>query len=141
MTVINESGLYSVILRSDKPEAKAFKRWITHEVLPAIRKTGIYNKTYPPKASSVSEIVQFGRFIRQLMKDQNATPYQIAEVVIEGIRKIGVDFPQQALLPLNSSNFDKVRDDELDMIEFSYTFPNSTYQDYLLYRSMIKNSR
>lgn len=40
--IINESGLYSVILRSDKPEAKKFKRWITHEVLPAIRKTGQY---------------------------------------------------------------------------------------------------
>lgn len=42
MTIINESGLYSVILRSDKPEAKAFKRWITHEVLPSIRRTGSY---------------------------------------------------------------------------------------------------
>lgn len=39
---INEPGLYSVILRSDKPEAKAFKRWVTHEVLPTIRKTGSY---------------------------------------------------------------------------------------------------
>ena len=36
VVIINESGLYSVILRSDKPEAKKFKRWITHEVLPAI---------------------------------------------------------------------------------------------------------
>lgn len=42
MTIINESGLYSVILRSNKPEAKAFKRWITHEVLPSIRRTGGY---------------------------------------------------------------------------------------------------
>lgn len=42
MTVINEPGLYSVILRSDKPQARDFKRWITHEVLPAIRKTGQY---------------------------------------------------------------------------------------------------
>ena len=42
MTIINESGLYSVILRSDKPEAKAFKRWVTHEVLPSIRRTGRY---------------------------------------------------------------------------------------------------
>jgi len=41
-TIINESGLYSVVLRSDKPEAKPFKRWVTHEVLPAIRKTGQY---------------------------------------------------------------------------------------------------
>jgi prophage antirepressor-like protein len=42
MTVINESGLYSLILTSRKPEAKRFKRWVTHEVLPSIRKTGSY---------------------------------------------------------------------------------------------------
>ena len=41
-TIINESGLYNVILRSDKPEAKTFKRWVTHEVLPAIRQHGGY---------------------------------------------------------------------------------------------------
>ncbi len=40
--IINESGLYSLILRSNKPEAKKFKRWVTSEVLPAIRKTGRY---------------------------------------------------------------------------------------------------
>ena len=41
-TVINEPGLYTLVLKSRKPEAKAFKRWITHEVLPLIRKTGGY---------------------------------------------------------------------------------------------------
>ena len=41
-TIINEPGLYAVILRSDKPEAKAFKRWVTHDVLPTIRRTGTY---------------------------------------------------------------------------------------------------
>ena len=40
--IINESGLYNVILRSDKPEAKPFRKWVTGEVLPAIRKTGGY---------------------------------------------------------------------------------------------------
>ena len=40
--IITESGLYAVILRSDKPNAKEFRRWITSEVLPAIRKTGVY---------------------------------------------------------------------------------------------------
>lgn len=40
--IVNEAGLYSLILRSDKPEAKKFKRWITHEVLPSIRRTGSY---------------------------------------------------------------------------------------------------
>lgn len=41
-TVINESGLYNVILRSDKPEAKPFRKWVTSEVLPSIRKHGAY---------------------------------------------------------------------------------------------------
>ncbi|OPY88925.1 MAG: hypothetical protein A4E71_00121 [Smithella sp. PtaU1.Bin162] len=42
LRIINEPGLYSLILRSNKPEAKEFKRWVTHEVLPAIRKQGFY---------------------------------------------------------------------------------------------------
>ena len=41
-TIVNEYGLYALVLSSRKPEAKAFKRWITHEVLPIIRKTGGY---------------------------------------------------------------------------------------------------
>ena len=48
--IINEPGLYSLIMRSNKLEAKRFKRWITHEVLPAIRKTGKY------EIESISEI-------------------------------------------------------------------------------------
>ena len=40
--IVSEPGLYSLIIRSNKPEAKKFKRWIIHEVLPAIRKTGKY---------------------------------------------------------------------------------------------------
>jgi phage antirepressor YoqD-like protein len=42
LTVISESGLYKVVLRSDKPNAKSFIRWVTHEVLPEIRKFGGY---------------------------------------------------------------------------------------------------
>ena len=43
LMVINESGFYSLILRSDMPNAKKFKRWVTSEVLPSIRKTGVYS--------------------------------------------------------------------------------------------------
>lgn len=39
---VSESGLYSLVLRSRKPEAREFKRWVTHEVLPSIRKHGAY---------------------------------------------------------------------------------------------------
>jgi len=41
--IVNEPGLYNVILRSNKPEAKDFKRWVTHEVLPSIRQHGSYS--------------------------------------------------------------------------------------------------
>lgn len=44
VSIINESGLYSLVLSSKLPSAKAFKRWITSEVIPSIRKTGSYNK-------------------------------------------------------------------------------------------------
>lgn len=47
MVIVNESGLYHVILRSDKPEAAPFRRWVTNDVLPAIRKTGSYSVAQP----------------------------------------------------------------------------------------------
>jgi prophage antirepressor-like protein len=54
MWVINEPGLYTLILRSNKPEAKAFKKWVTTEVLPSIRKTGGYRVS---PADAISPIV------------------------------------------------------------------------------------
>ena len=48
MTIINESGLYSAILGSQKPNAKQFKKWVTSEVLPSIRKTGSYDLQRSP---------------------------------------------------------------------------------------------
>ena len=63
-TVINESGLYSLILKSNKEEAKQFKKWITHEVLPTIRKTGgyisnedLFIQTYLPHADSQTQLM------------------------------------------------------------------------------------
>lgn len=55
MTVINESGLYSLILSSKLPKAKEFKRWVTSDVLPSIRKTGSYGT---PKMSVMEMIAQ-----------------------------------------------------------------------------------
>ncbi|MDQ7835598.1 MAG: BRO family protein [Humidesulfovibrio sp.] len=42
VAVISESGLYKLIMRSDKPAAKRFQNWVTREVLPALRKDGMY---------------------------------------------------------------------------------------------------
>jgi prophage antirepressor-like protein len=57
-TCITESGLYSLILTSRKSEAKTFKRWITHEVLPAIRKTGSYSLQTMTPAEAFLQIAQ-----------------------------------------------------------------------------------
>lgn len=62
-TIINESGLYSVILRSDKPQAKPFRKWVTSEVLPTIRKTGCYSK---------QEISPMLQYLIQMEQKQNA---------------------------------------------------------------------
>jgi Prophage antirepressor len=47
LLTVNEYGLYSLVLSSRKPEAKEFKRWITHDVIPQIRKTGAYSMNIP----------------------------------------------------------------------------------------------
>ncbi|MGQ7957684.1 BRO-N domain-containing protein [Pseudomonas sp. SP16.1] len=57
MLVINESGLYSAILRSRKAEAKRFKKWITAEVLPAIRRTGHYHDSSNKMATLVDALI------------------------------------------------------------------------------------
>ena len=72
MTAVTESGLYSLVLGSRKPEAKAFKRWITHDVIPSIRKTGGYVdneqqfvETYLPFADANTKAL-FGQTLAQL---------------------------------------------------------------------------
>lgn len=65
MTTISESGLYSLIFRSRKAEAKTFRRWVTHEVLPALRRTGVYSMS---RGNSPAErirglIEEFGQYI------------------------------------------------------------------------------
>ena len=54
LSTVNESGLYTLILRSDKPIAKKFRRWITHEVLPQIRKTGRYEHDSEPNDAAAA---------------------------------------------------------------------------------------
>lgn len=56
MTVVNEPGLYAAVLGSQIPEAKAFKRWLTHEVLPAIRRTGQFGSQVPASLAEALEL-------------------------------------------------------------------------------------
>lgn len=64
-TIVNEPGLYTLILGSRKPEARAFKRWITHEVIPTIRKTGAYFTRKPDSYMIDDPIERAKRWIEE----------------------------------------------------------------------------
>lgn len=81
VSVVNESGLYSLVLRSRKPEAKKFTKWVTSEVLPAIRKTGgyelpnLYKQNPGDKLNSYQQQQLRGlleEFVKHLPKDKQA---------------------------------------------------------------------
>ena len=94
--IVNEPGLYSLVLGSRKPEAKSFKRWITHEVLPSIRKTGIYSKyqNYPPKETSAGGVAQLLKILRATMKENNQSPEVISQTVKMVCEQFGVMLPE-----------------------------------------------
>ena len=56
MTIVAEPGMYDVVVRSDSPAAKPFRRWVTHEVLPALRRTGTYTTTPSVPQPDLSEL-------------------------------------------------------------------------------------
>ena len=60
MAVLNEAGFYRIVMRSTKPQARPFQRWVTHEVLPAIRKAGAYNA---PEARAAIDAAALGEIV------------------------------------------------------------------------------
>ena len=84
MTIINESGLYALVLRSRKPEARKFAKWVTAEVLPAIRKTGRYEDNRSGQRETLN--VTLARMADQL--DQpNSYPVQLFLPLLHAINR------------------------------------------------------
>lgn len=87
LTIINESGLYSLIFGSKLEGAKRFKHWVTSEVLPAIRKSGSYgahsyrlkDATLPEVSGLLHEVTGFLREMDKVMRAQNSHPSDIAQ--------------------------------------------------------------
>lgn len=99
-TIINEPGLYNVILRSDKPEAKDFKRWVTHDVLPSIRRTGSYSvlpqtpaQQALPDGMSMSGLASLIRITRRVMLDMGSTPLQVGAMTKSLFDTCGIPVP------------------------------------------------
>lgn len=81
LSVISESGLYALVLRSRKPEARQFRKWVTAEVLPAIRKTGRYEA---PAAVSPPPAVKAPRAFLDLPFVDVNSPYRYWCLPLEG---------------------------------------------------------
>lgn len=80
VAIVSESGLYSLIVRSDKPEAKTFRKWVTSEVLPSIRKTGVYAiKPMTPAEMMVAQAQMMLDHERRLEALENQVKEQQAE--------------------------------------------------------------
>ncbi len=129
-----------MILSSKLPNAKKFKRWVTSEVLPAIRKTGHYEtQGYAPKATSIGEVVNLIKITRQTMKEQGASPTDIAKAVKEICEQFGVNLPQCFIKPKETTMADVMQ-----MIDFIYAQPRGrghktpTYDDFIIYQASVK---
>ena len=94
LNLVSESGLYTLIMRSDKPEAKRFQRWVTGEVLPSIRKTGSYCPGLPAGVLAASErrlrlmAQRYAAFVRyelrsRIMDLRGLTPDMVSQLAME----------------------------------------------------------
>lgn len=102
--IINESGLYSLILSSKLETAKAFKRWVTAEVLPSIRKHGEY--VSPRKAQQrLGEVNSAARIIRQTLREAGMAPQFVAVAMKSLYEPVGVEIPLEGIT-LNKRLFD-----------------------------------
>lgn len=103
LNIINESGLYSLILTSRKLEAKRFKKWVTSEVLPSIRKTGFYGKATARNDASI--MMKAHQHILKLMAALNKTTHPaqrdvVYQLLVETQQAIGMQpTPLEDLVP------------------------------------------
>lgn len=130
MTFVNESGLYSVILRSDKPQAKPFRKWVTGEVLPCIRKYGCYpapsveavgGKREPMSLlairAMVDKLIEQDEAIEELAEQQAAAATKVAEV--ERVAHAAMDANRSNLGTYSVLGFLKLKGSQASCVEAS----------------------
>lgn len=150
MTVINESGLYSLMFYMQPQKAKGvsqndtlinerisklrkFKRWVTSEVLPSIRKTGHYGNT------PLKDVINLIRITRDNMEKQGASPTQIAETINGICEQYGINLPNFVIHPEQVT-----MKNVFDMVDYVFSQPRGrghkalTYDDYVAHKASVK---
>lgn len=111
ITIISEAGLYTLLMRSNKEEAKPFRRWVTHEVLPSIRKTGTYSVKLTPADLELRhkeldaknrELDLRGAALLQHMIDSPAYPItdESKAILAHEVSKLITGHENRAMLPI-----------------------------------------
>lgn len=98
-TIVSEPGMYEVVIRSDKPEAAAFRRWITTEVLPSIRRTGSYAVETPDQLMARALVTAQGIIA---LKDQQITELAPRAEAWDEIADAGTDYAIRDVAPMLS---------------------------------------
>lgn len=95
MTIINESGIYSLIFGSKLESAKRFKHWVTSEVLPSIRQTGTYSTAKQvPLTEHPGEVANLIKIVTNRMDKQGSAPYESMDVVQLLCEQYGIQLPK-----------------------------------------------
>lgn len=135
MTIINEPGLYKVILRSNSPKAEPLMDWITHEVLPSIRKTGTYGIPQTvfglpaPRVTTAKRILAQCREIQEeSIPDRPEAKLNVMKKVKNLLKENGFNCPNIILDPAHPSP-----EDWDGAVNFAFDHPGTSYEDYLAY--------
>lgn len=107
--IINESGLYSLILSSKLPKAKEFKRWVTSEVLPSIRKTGTYSTPHMSEMEMIAKLASNAVNMEKALEEQNKrieklenkADIPIKEIVSETLSYSRITYEQQKVIHIS----------------------------------------
>ncbi|WP_270366172.1 phage antirepressor KilAC domain-containing protein [Microbacterium algeriense] len=99
VTIVSESGMYEVVIRSDKPEARRFRWWVTHEVIPAIRRTGTY-AVETPEQLMARAVVQAQEIIAT--RDQQIAELAPRAEAWDEIADAGTDYAVRDVAPMLS---------------------------------------
>jgi len=136
VNAVNEPGLYHLILCSKKPEAQAFKRWITHEVIPSIRKYGAY--VTDKVLDQMDEHPEWIPEYIQRLRDENAN----ARAAREALEKVQAE---NALLAPKAGYYDHfVSDDDLTCLRYTAKelgVPQNKFIGYLLEKNYVFRDR
>lgn len=137
MTIINESGLYALIFGSKLPSAKKFKRWVTSEVLPEIRKTGSFGSSTVPPVKNLHDVVDYIKIIKETASNNGCSDDEISEIVERVSDQFGVQLPRCYVRPKETT-----LQDVFDWIDYIFSCPRGrgykkpTYEDYVAARTI-----